>query len=812
MLSLSYGKLYFLGSAFLSESNRALADKVNQQRLERAYALLSPHAQKLLDVLPVLFHFNAPQLPGYIDGNVPSHIHHFGEEDYAAICIDFKFDYKKVTVEPSLLLGVYSMGSLGSFAWQPQSDIDIWIVHIDELTPEQCELLLQKSRLIEEYFAEYGVDLNCYLVCHQQFIRGHDQVLSTEHSGSAQHWLLLDEFYRSHIRLAGKPVCWWPCQGKCDDSTLFLGNVHDLPATEYVGASMWQLFKAIDTPHKALLKILLLETYVAEYPNQRLLSDELWERTKEQDFSVQSDSYLLLLQRVSNYLIDEGDLRRLEIVRRCFYLKSGVRLTDTLAKNDWRYETMLDLVQVWGWTQGLIETLDQCDSWSAGQLQWFNQQLDEFLLVSYQRLLDFASKYQLNHGLRHDELGVLARKLHTRHSEEPSRLPYLNPLFSVNLEERALSLIAVHNHKTMAHGYYLYPYQTNLADLLDHSSYFYSTSAVVTVLWACLNGVATDRTKWLDLQPKKSHKNDLKRLAQYFLQVMPEPEQVSLVALRHPWHIQRAFVIVNQLDDPTVDFSLSQGVVNLFHGNLMSLRKSNANLLGSVELFIQNSWGEWHYFTYQGDLALLDALTRLSQGAWFKHDIELSVFSCSAKKQQDLRDFVQFAIHKTLKLFKQSDSNSLVLKIMKIKHIDYALFIERKGIHYHRLDDVEDLFLGYMNNGVACLSRTDDDENEGHKWSNHIHDFAVQGMVQYFLFKESTHVEVVTSNMSNIQQHYQIDIDGLNDLITQVNHSSVFGDGQNIELFNLPQFYWITFDGSEAKIEPIVSYSLRETI
>lgn len=105
-----------------------------------------------------------------------------------------------------------------------------------------------------------------------------------EDCGSTQHILLLDEFYRTAVRLAGKRILWnmVPCDEEehYDDyvMTLYaqgvltpnewldLGGLSSLSAEEYFGASLWQLYKSIDSPYKAVLKTLLLEAYS---PNTR---------------------------------------------------------------------------------------------------------------------------------------------------------------------------------------------------------------------------------------------------------------------------------------------------------------------------------------------------------------------------------------------------------------------------------------------------------------------------------------------------------------------------------------------------------------
>ncbi|XPE67425.1 class I adenylate cyclase [Shigella flexneri] len=56
---------------------------------------------------------------------------------------------------------------------------------------------------------------------------------------------------------------------------LDLGGLSSLSAEEYFGASLWQLYKSIDSPYKAVLKTLLLEAYSWQYPNPRLLAKDI---------------------------------------------------------------------------------------------------------------------------------------------------------------------------------------------------------------------------------------------------------------------------------------------------------------------------------------------------------------------------------------------------------------------------------------------------------------------------------------------------------------------------------------------------------
>ena len=87
-----------------------------------------------------------------------------------------------------------------------------------------------------------------------------------ESCGSAQHLLLLDEFYRSAMLIAGKRLLWYLVPSEYDDhyddyvnglfahgklsqdDWLDLGGFNRIPAEEYFGSALWQLYKGIDSP------------------------------------------------------------------------------------------------------------------------------------------------------------------------------------------------------------------------------------------------------------------------------------------------------------------------------------------------------------------------------------------------------------------------------------------------------------------------------------------------------------------------------------------------------------------------------------
>lgn len=91
------------------------------------------------------------------------------------------------------------------------------------------------------------------------------------------------------------------------------GGLGQFSANEYFGASLWHLYKGIDSPYKSVLKILLLEAYSKEYPNTCLIA-----RTFKRDLLAGNtnpdhhfDPYIAILAKVTQYLTALSEFKRL---------------------------------------------------------------------------------------------------------------------------------------------------------------------------------------------------------------------------------------------------------------------------------------------------------------------------------------------------------------------------------------------------------------------------------------------------------------------------------------------------------------------
>ncbi|OYW89478.1 MAG: hypothetical protein B7Z23_11915 [Pseudomonadales bacterium 32-61-5] len=342
---------------------------INKGRLERALETLSPRQQPVLKLLPLLFHVNHPILPGYVSATVPAGLAEF-EPDAEILAeaqrLSRSFSHKPQRGNPSQpIQGLFLMGSLGTIAQEEQSDVDVWVCHDPQLSPQQLGELRKKCDMLQAWAASLGSEAHFFLVNPERFVQGQRETrLTSEDCGTTQHYLLLDEFYRTAIWLGGRTPLWWMVPDYEEhrygeyvsallskrfvrsEEVLDLGNLGSIPAGEYLGAGLWQLYKALEAPYKSLFKLLLIEVYASEHPHTRCLSLEfkhaIYQGRLDPD---ELDPYVMLYRRIEGYLLGRGERERLELVRRCLYVKADVYLSRRSGMLDWKRVVMEKLVR-----------------------------------------------------------------------------------------------------------------------------------------------------------------------------------------------------------------------------------------------------------------------------------------------------------------------------------------------------------------------------------------------------------------------------------------------------------------------------------
>src|SRR3954468_21791316 len=173
--------------------------QLNKARYQRTLAALSDRQQQFMALLPLLFHVNHPMLPGYISHATPSGVQGYTpdkEDVRIAKGLARSFNYQRDLVEKTdAIEALFIMGSLGTIAQSDSSDIDVWVCHSDKLTQSALHELQEKCLALSRWAAEtIHIETHFFLMESEKFRQGQQTLLTSESSGTAQHFLLLDEF------------------------------------------------------------------------------------------------------------------------------------------------------------------------------------------------------------------------------------------------------------------------------------------------------------------------------------------------------------------------------------------------------------------------------------------------------------------------------------------------------------------------------------------------------------------------------------------------------------------------------------------
>ena len=823
---------------YINNIKKELEALANLKR-ERALVGMSSEFQQVFLLLPALFHYHTPDLPGYMEGNIPSGIAYYQLSDDIRKLLKTEFDFIPTANENKIInlptiSALYSMGSTCSIGQSFQSDLDIWICIENSLTDQQKEALQQKCRLIEDWAANLQVQLTLFVVDADRFINKHHECLMGENCGSAQHILLLEEFYRSANLLAGKYLLWfavpynftvnnvtYPTYEKCikamvelnlikRDQWIDFGPLTGLSAQEYFGASLWQLYKSIDSPFKAVLKTLLLEAYSWIYPQNKPVAYQMRELIQKGKIhkGMYLDSYYMLLDRISKYLIEINDYERLELIRNCFYLKMNEKLSIPMQSPSWRRTILSNLVKSWGWDEQQIAKLDSCQTWKIGQVREIHEILLHTMMSGYRNLLNFGRRNNLDSLISPQDLAILTRKLYAAFEVLPGKITTLKLNISDNLQEEALTFIHVAEDRINRAGWYVYNQKPVLQSIIGHQYLEYSKYLLKLVSWCYFNGLIADTTDFYYHDGQNRNNSKINKLIvdlkNYFPIDVPAATEEQLYG---PCEIRHLAIILNLEDDPTANIELDDEVTN----SVLNYGKNELSLVGSIDLLYRNSWNEIRVLHFSGALSVLQAikelLNRMHKDADLPNSLEIFCYSeyLSDEIKQQMKKLMDECIDLRLTT---TQNNSTQVKPLRIDGASWYLFFERLGVSCHQFESAIDFYGAVSNNKIQ--GRPLNILDETNELPKEIDSVAYAGIIQFFFESTDSGFDLYILNEHNQVEIYRNCNGSRDNMVKDINEFYILSDDRftfttsSSVNFNLPQFYQITYnERDEREIIPL---------
>ncbi len=203
----------------------------------------------------------------------------------------------------------------------------------------------------------------------------------------------------------------------------------------------------------------------------------------------------MMLERVTTYLQAIEDETRLDLVRRCFYLKVCEKLSRERACVGWRREVVSQLVNAWGWDEKRLMMLDNRANWKIDEVRKAHNELLDAMMQSYRNLIRFARRNNLSVSASPQDIGVLTRKLYAAFEALPGKVTLVNPQISPDLSEPNLTFIHVPPGCANRTGWYLYNRAPDMESIISHQPLEYNRYLNKLVAWAWFNGLLTSRTR-----------------------------------------------------------------------------------------------------------------------------------------------------------------------------------------------------------------------------------------------------------------------------------------------------------------------------
>jgi len=613
---------------------------LNDGRYARAMEGMSTRQQSVLTLLPLFFHVNHPLLPGYVSSNTPAGVSHY-EPDSLALAeaqrMTRSFSYKaRRGNPPQPIHALFLMGSLGTLAQAEQSDMDVWVCHDSALPEDAIAELRKKCQALETWAATMGAEAHFFLIDPQRFRTGaRDTQLSSDDCGTTQHYLLLDEFYRTAIWLAGRTPMWWlvPVYEEQGyeaythtllskrfiraDEVIDLGPMSEIPPAEFVSAGLWQLFKGIGSPYKSVLKLLLIEVYSSEHPNVQCLSM----RFKQAVFANQLDldeldPYIVVYRRIEEHLQARKEVERLELVRRSLYLKVNKKLTGAARQRNSSWQRLLleRLTKEWNWDERQLTLLDSRSQWKVRQVAQERRALVNELNYSYRFQTQFARTRSTADALNTRDLTVLGRRLYAAFERKAGKVEFINPGIAPDLAEDTLTLVHSPNRREPGKTQWtLYNGNLSVHECANFSPIKRSRELLELLTWCHRNNVI-DTTTRMASHPGTSDLSEFElfNVLGALQQTIALPlADVSDEALLQPSVAHEILLLINVGVDPLSHHRERNILMTTERTDSLSYAGVRDNLVLTLDQITLNTWNETLVSRYDGPHALLDCMSEL---------------------------------------------------------------------------------------------------------------------------------------------------------------------------------------------------------
>jgi len=595
---------------FISYNNA----KINS--LNAAFA--SPDQLNLFQYIPFLFTVNQPEFPGYLkEMRTPHGIDNYQIPPKLLSQLRISnpsFSQQKMVSEDPVIRMVALIGSAGTIAYTPDSDLDFWICgRFSLLDAGSMALLRRKCSIIEKWIMEYhNKEIHFYLndIDHIK-MNVFDEDEEYGLSGTSLGQMLKEEFYRSSIIINNVVPFWWVVPADCSDTQyaewfsaiegtplenqfVDLGNIAGLNKGDFLISALFQIIKSLGNPFKSIIKLGLLERYIHDDKKNPFISNLIKRNVHEgktDRFSI--DAYCIMFDQVYSYYQEHvDDMTSLNIIKTCFYLKVNPHLSMNEKKPEEENfnEVMTFYTKKWGWDHDTIKHVDNFENWDIESTNKMMNNTKKVILKGYKNILS-ALGTEINAGsIDRESLLAINRKIYSHFNPEDKKID--NTLnFKKYPPEKLLSLDYVRDIKGNEFWYLNKRIITNgkaVKVLIRKSPHLLSL-----IVWISLNGLYQKDYSRLEIEQGFYHM-DSNYIRDLISELSAEFSIKSLnlqnsYFLRDPFPV-KSYIIIN----PFLKYSKK---------------------IDDIYFLYHNSWGETRFEVFHNENDIAAIATGIINGA-----------------------------------------------------------------------------------------------------------------------------------------------------------------------------------------------------
>jgi adenylate cyclase class 1 len=782
---------------------------INGLKLQRTFDSLRTRQQDFLQLLPLLFHINHPLLPGFVSSQCPAGIPKYSPDKEAirrAKRIAKSFEHKRRAYRQYDIQALYFMGSTGTIAYSDKSDFDVWVCHREDLSKLELKELQLKTERITEWCAGFRLEVNFFLINTQLFRQGKIAQLSSESSGSTQHMLLLEEFYRTSILLAGRYPIWWlvPPEYEKDydhyvqnmlhkrlineHDFLNFGSIANIPAEEFYGATLWHIYKGIDSPYKSILKLLLMECYAKEHPHIDLLSF----RFKQAVYLLEKpdidrlDPYIMMMEKITDHLKAEDSYNRLELARQCLYLKVNESLSKLKysGTQGWRQKLMQQLVNTWNWQHVQLLLLDERSSWKIDEVSKEHKNIIDALTHSYKKLSDFFRYQNRTIRISKRDLHILGRKLYAAFEKKAGKIEVISHDDEINLFEPHVSLHPVSSsNKQTELGWSMYAGALYSPEK-KHLPIKKSTHLTKLLCWGYFNRVINSHTNFIvnkDVNHVSSR--DLKQIISALEQTFPHanPGYATMEELVKPAQLDLNVLFLNLGHDPFLTRHPAGTQITTNKTDALNYGSRHENLLITIDQVLMTTWREIMTQHFEAETGLIECLCQYLK---WNHETETAqaspvpkrptLVSCfSSVRGESISRRISQLFNNVINAFHTAENAYTTRYLLSIEQSFYILWQDETGPKYQKIPDHKEL-IRELSYPLPRFNRLIiDDEFCDNKVLKLIYSMNKENIIQLFYqnHRKSADIYIIDERGSLFHQSTSIETNS-----THINHYILFLD------------------------------------